>query len=227
MKVSILMPWRETDERRLMIREWVEARWQSIMPAFQFCEGHAPDGPFNRAAALNDAASKATGDAFLVVDADTAVNQDALAVGLDLLKDRQKYWVLPYVTYYNLTETATDLLMSYPPASAIPEPWPGAYEYRLTDSVSGIVMLRREAWEAVNGFDARFVGWGGEDRAFQRALEVLWGPCVRIPSYVVHLWHHAPESVRFQNANWPANEALMRRYQQAGRDEMEQLVLER
>ena len=50
-------------------------------------------------------------------------------------------------------------------------------------------IMPREAFEAVGGWDERFRGWGGEDYAFARALDTLWGPHKNTANDILHLWH--------------------------------------
>ncbi len=48
--------------------------------------------------------------------------------------------------------------------------------------------ISRECWDLLGGYDEGFVGWGMEDREFNRRAERLW-PSRRVPGEVVHFWH--------------------------------------
>ena len=52
-----------------------------------------------------------------------------------------------------------------------------------------ITILPREALDTLGCFDERFKGWGGEDIAFLRALDTLFGKHKTIDDDVMHLWH--------------------------------------
>lgn len=47
----------------------------------------------------------------------------------------------------------------------------------------------RTDFERVNGFDENFVGWGMEDKDFQRRLESVGIRCIFTRTRVYHLWH--------------------------------------
>lgn len=79
----------------------------------------------------------------------------------------------------------------------------------------GIVAVSRSLLNEVGGFDERFVGWGGEDRAFQFACDTLAGPGERIDAMSYHLWHpSAPEKGRGTLVR-KRNIALAVRYKEA------------
>lgn len=60
----------------------------------------------------------------------------------------------------------------------------------------GSVAIRREAYEAIGGFDESFVGWGGEDNEFWDRAETLRASTFGyLP--IFHLWH-APQPEKAQ-----------------------------
>lgn len=206
--VSVLIPWRPLVEARERLRLWVEQRWHLFAPDAEICYGQGPEyGPFNRSAALNEAFQKSSGSVVIVADADTSFDYDSVSVAIEVAEAASR-WVLPYDVYYNLLPLETSVMLTQPPSSKFREP--AKWQHRLTDSVSGVVVVPRAAFEAVGGFDERFRNWGGEDRAFAASLDVLWSPMYRVPGAVMHLWH--PEGLRFQNPDWPANQALEAQY---------------
>jgi predicted glycosyltransferase involved in capsule biosynthesis len=56
-------------------------------------------------------------------------------------------------------------------------------------SQAGVLVMPREAYEAVEGYDERFKIWGYEDNAFAEKLNKKWCPALRTSGDVVHLWH--------------------------------------
>jgi hypothetical protein len=55
-----------------------------------------------------------------------------------------------------------------------------------------IMIMPRQAFEAVGGMDPRFRGWGGDDGSFVHALDALWSwpnGHKNTPNDVLHLWH--------------------------------------
>ena len=74
-------------------------------------------------------------------------------------------------------------------------------------TVSSILIVPRETWDAVNGFDERFQGWGWEDTAFMHAVETIVDKPIRLEGDVFHLAHDRPAADvnRALDANFIAN----------------------
>jgi hypothetical protein len=213
--VSLLIPWRGDDPWRLRLKDWVLSRWRALLPQAEICEGSGPaDGPFNRSAAINEAFRKSNGTLLIVADADTAASRMGVRDAIEIADLGRP--MLPYTVYFNLKEPETAALLTKPPEVAINDPQ--CWEHRLEDSVSGVVVLPRAAFDAVGGFDEQFMAWGHEDRAFALALETLAKPVGRIAEPIVHLWHPAPENTRFGNPYMKANGARYALYQKARGD---------
>ena len=90
---------------------------------------------------------------------------------------------------------------------------------------SGAFAVPRKLWDAVGGFDERFIGWGGDDLGFWSACCGLGRGFARIPGAVMRLWH--PRS-RADNEDQPPhaeNEALMRRYLDAKASRVQMVAL--
>lgn len=60
-----------------------------------------------------------------------------------------------------------------------------------TNPGGGLLVVSRDGWDRVGGYDERFVGWGHEDSVFNIAL-LLKAAWDRIPGSAWHLWHPAP-----------------------------------
>jgi hypothetical protein len=219
---TLLFPWREDPERR-RIFDWVQERWARHFPGVEMCQGASPDGPFNRGAAVNAAARLASTEILVIADADTTFRNPAVIEEALELADTGAPWVLPYTIYYNLLPELTAAILSRPPAAHLGPP--DVWEHRLDTAVSGIIVVRRDAFERVGGYDERFVGWGFEDRAFEITLNSLCGRVHRLDGDVLHLWH--PMGPRFESPEAAANQQLARQYQRAaGRKAVDALVQE-
>lgn len=187
------------------------------------------DGPFSRAAARNEGAKSATGELLGFVDADSWVRPQQL----DALISHERFVsiksgpMFPYSRYYALSELGTEEFFK-----GAMRPWEVEYVFPGPDpidrppAVGGVIAVRREDFDLVNGYDERFRGWGEEDRAFAFALETLVGPLMRVEGDLYHLWHPAPESERFDGPHFAANRALGDRYRVAAgdRDAMRSII---
>lgn len=154
MKVGI--PWRPGPGRIEQFNATV-AWWQ--YHGFEVLFGEDPrfaSGPFNIAAARNWLVDAMGDEPILVLcDADTtpeidAVNEAIFGTRTDGLVH------LPYHLYRALGHDG----------SFIPS------------AVSGVMVFTRAVWEATNGQDERFTGWGYEDTAWALAVTTLVGPII-------------------------------------------------
>lgn len=80
------------------------------------------------------------------------------------------------------------------------------------------VVMERSKFEAVNGMDELFEGWGPEDMAFIESVEHQLGPVLRLPGSRTHLWHPIDNSKR-DRRQLLANRARYKSYQQSTKEE--------
>jgi hypothetical protein len=209
--ISFLVPFYGDDPVRLRLLREVTRELRQWFPDDEVLVG-GPGEP-SRAVTRNWLAQESSGDILAFVDADTIIPPTQVRAAAKWITDGEVQWVLPYQSYYSLTEAGTAAFLHGDPS---PEtdyvfPSPEAPE----PSVGGVIMMTRSAFATVNGYDERFIGWGEEDRAFAMALSVLVGLERRISGLVYHLWHPAPESVRFHQSYFEHNRALCNRYREA------------
>lgn len=221
--VSVLIPWRSGNGERETIFRWTQLRWLDLLPQAELVVAGDKGEPFNRSRARNNAFANSFGDILVIADADTIVpSKGAIEQAIETAEAGE--WVLPYDIYYNATQAQTVRLLDRRPSVDVPEP--EEWEFRLTDSSAGVLVMPRAAFEAAGGYDENFVGWGFEDRAFADALDTLWGPCRRLPGYVVHLWHPVRAGDAFDNPAIHDNQSRWLQYRRAvgNRTAMAELV---
>lgn len=197
MSVSLIVPYRPGERvnppRRGegAIREdiwaWMEKRWQSFFPRFELCLGDAGGDRFNRAAARNEAVSRASGDILVLADADVIFDPIRVREAMVALHRNRAEWVLPYEHYEQLTGLDTMLILEGPVRSRIERPLVPRWT-TLTGN-AGCMVITREAFETVGGYDEAFFGWGWEDWAFADALECLVHTQYRTAGHVLHVMH--------------------------------------
>lgn len=217
--VSIVIPYSPSlnDPLRSELFSFVKSWWN-----FHFqdspivtAQSYNEDGSFNRAKSRNLAVKAVETKYMIIADADTICPPSALVKAFDLIRDKIPYasWVLPYANqnYYNLTDECTKKIISNGIKKELPSETQLIYEHKL-QSWAGLICLSKSGYEAVGGYDERFIGWGYEDNAFRLALDTLWAPHDRIDSYCVHLWHAAPEDERFNQPNIHQNRRLYEKY---------------
>lgn len=226
MIVVVAVPYRPDGSWRDQLWHWCRPIWERVGTVI---ESAGPPGPFNRAAAINTAL-RDSWDVAVIVDADT-VAPTGRVVSAAHWHATPNRLVLPYRQRLLLTEEHTRNVLATEPAVAplIAAATHGATREPYKAFRSGVVVVHRELWELVGGYDERFVGWGGEDDAFADACEALGsGPAERLDGDIYHLWHPSarPDDT---DPQFVANRMLAARYRRVrrSRDKMVDLINER
>lgn len=208
------------NEERDRLWAYTRPKWERLGPLFV----GAIDDPemtadsYNRAEAINAAADEATDrqpgwKTIIVIDRDVVVPPGQVGNGI-MMSQTDRRAVLPYRRYVPLGKTSTnEILLGRGPKPNDIETPPGILHGGRGGHVSSCVIVPRALWEEIGGFDTRFVGWGGEDRAFFSACDVLGGFVGLVDGDVYHLHHErtgSPASPGFR-----ANKALETRYRNA------------
>lgn len=181
---------------------------EAMFPGAEICIGESTSYPFNKSKAFNDAARQATGDIFVLIDADILCNPQTIRQSILLLQ--QGTWVIPYNRILKVSMVDTERVLQTEPS------WPIAIELSQSESidasqyVGALNVVLRKQFEAVGGFDERFVGWGREDDAFSFAADTLCGYHSRLDADIIHLWH--PFVGTTGNPNIEGNTALWWEY---------------
>lgn len=210
MKTVILVPWRGGDAHRERLWAFVRPLWERF--GWPVVEGRSPAGPFNRSAAVNDAARRAGAwDIAVIIDADTYVlpAQVRRAIATAQSTGSLSY---PHTRWRGLSASGTRVVMA-----GYRGPWDRYAVQTLPMTVSSCLAVPRGLWETVGGMDERFRGWGFEDRAFHIACDTFGG-VERIPGPVFHLWHTSKHRHRRGEVDYQRNQALSRRYRAAWHD---------
>lgn len=125
--------------------------------------------PFRLAQTVNRAIRRATADILILHAADTITPYRQMEVAVELAA-AEPGMVFAYTDYVRLTEDGRrGQVLKEPPAHAC-------------------MAIRKECWDELGGYDEAYIGWGMEDRDFNRRAEELW-PSRRVPGELVHFWH--------------------------------------
>lgn len=189
MRVVILVPWRSDNGGRrdflwAFTRKWFEQHHD--VPIY---EGHSPDGPFNRGAAINDAAMQARDwDVALVTDTDNIAHPATVEQAVDIAHRTGKV-VFPFECYTYLDGPSTDALIR--DDNWFLAPYKGNKGYAETvkfHHYSGIQAVSRPTWDAVGGFIS-FTGWGAEDAVMEQLFEQFTAGATWLHGGAYHLFH--------------------------------------
>lgn len=235
--ISLLVPFRADRKasRRLETWRWLRNYWSHELPEAEIVIGRSRGRVFSKTQAVNHAAAAARGDIFVILDSDCyipgSVIRDA-ALNIEIARQRgHSLWFVPYRRLYRLTQTASDAVLASRAGDPYRFPTPPDDEdvESTVGSMHGhhfgamIQVMSREAFELIGGMDPRFKGWGGEDVAFVRALDTLFGKHKTTSNDVLHLWHPnigaTHKDRMWQHQRDPrANEQLAQRYNVATGD---------
>ena len=208
--ISILVPFHcpNPNNQRAKNWRWLKRYWEYHLPGAEMIIGKDqaaiddPDIPFSKSVAVNDAASRAKGDIFVIVDADGYISIESVLHCAkkirEALRKGRRLWYVPYRRFFRLTKDASWKVLRSDPRKhpyKFPHP-PHAKDVQSTDgSQHGhwygamIQIMPAEAFWEVGGWDERFRGWGGEDHAAMRAMDTLYWRHKTMPDQVLHLWH--------------------------------------
>jgi hypothetical protein len=202
-QISILMPFR-ADPRapeRVEIFNWVVQYWHNALPDAEIVIGRSKSKIFSKTEAVNNAARRAKGRIFIILDSDAYMRPEVLqdcADQIDRAEARgQHLWFIPYRHLYRLTKEAGRVVLDSDPLFPIQFPEPPLPSDILNQhgSMHGhrfgalVQMMSRKAFYMVGGMDPRFRGWGGEDVAFVRAMDTIYGPHKTTRNDILHIWH--------------------------------------
>jgi len=195
--ISLLVPFRPDDEGRARTWDWLSRYWQWSLPAAEILIGSDDGMPFSKACAVNEAAARATGNVFVIMDADCYMDSNVIVQAADHIRSHKSWWV-PYNTLFRIRRPPSDELLALPPEAPIrlklppaPELIQGGFGDGSARLHGAVIMVVPAAgfWE-VGGMDPRFRGWGSEDTAFSIALDTLWVKRnYDMNHHVAHLWH--------------------------------------
>ena len=199
-KISLLIPFTTKSAERREEFEWLLKYWRHELPDAEIIVGESHSRIFCKGEALNQAARKATGRVLVILDADAYIPGKIINRCADrILEEMHDHlWYVPYRHLYRLKKEiskkilASDpehpLRLSIPPSmDDVENGKQSSYGHRYG---AMLMIIPREALDAVGGcFDERFKGWGGEDVAFLRALDTLYGKHKTANTDILHFWH--------------------------------------
>jgi len=227
-KVAVLVPRRADGGWRDQLWGYVRAWWEREFPEWPIVEGHHNDGPFNRSAAINQAARVADPwDVAVVVDSDSIPNEPEQVRAAVAQAAQERRMVVSYHRRLMLGQRGTQRVIAgrAGPMSAwerwVIKEWP--------DEQSGCIAVPRPLWDEVGGFDEMFSGWGWEDVGFRVACDTFGDGIGRVDGIIWHLWHPTSQENNTKLPGYQANERRRRRYHVAlgNRDAVQKLLDER
>lgn len=215
MRVSVLIPFRDGDPVRRRNLDWITGRLHALHPEWEIIVEYEPlDEPaFQKAAMLNRAFARSTGDVVIQMDAEIFLLPEHLEESVRLAE--QHGWCFVRELYKLEPELSARICAG--PVNA--EPPPGDDDGRPLLHKEGVwgwgysVPVRRDKWLP---FDERFIGWGYEDVAWHYAMQTLVGQPAWMEGAMYHLWHPlTAQDESKRTGALQANQRLARSYKAA------------
>lgn len=184
---------------RRSIHDWVYGEYRKEFPDAPVYEADSCSVRFNRAEARNSAVNAAFhhADVVLIVDADVTFHAASISGALRTM-ERHPYqvkWATPYTEYVKANRRATALILKGMDPYLIRE---RDFGWRTHTGTAGLMLITREAWETIGGYDESFTHWGWEDWAIVVALETLVHGVTRSTGTCIHLEHDQDRDRRRQ-----------------------------
>lgn len=230
-QISLLVPFRDDNEDRGRVLDWLTTYWLRYLPSAEVVLGYDDGLPFSKSRAVNDAAKRARGRVFVILDADAYLRPSAIQDCADAIDEAlaagKRKWFMPYSHFYRIAQwetlclLQTDPMAPYAVSSPPPQDWleVGANGNSTKAHQFGalIQVMPREAFEMVGGMDPRMAGWGSEDVAMLKSVDTLYCQHEVALNDALHLWHARPGTDhltrRWIGQSWsPANARLAQRY---------------
>jgi hypothetical protein len=198
--ISVCIPWGGACPYRVSSFRYVLRRYREL--GMQVAVGIGDAAEWRKGAAVRSAVDAAGGDVLVIADCDVWSEQTLEAV------ERVRAgagWAIPHHNVRRLTLEATRQFYKHGHADELE-----LEEEHYGIAGGGIVVLHRDTYELAP-IDDRFVGWGGEDKAWAAALRTLAGRPVRINAPLWHMWH-PPQKRLTRAVGSEENDALRARY---------------
>jgi hypothetical protein len=228
-KFSILIPLSETlDPIRENNFKYILNQYKKSLPYADIVIGkdNSKNKFFCKARAVNNAASKAENDIFVIVDIDIIVDINSIIDSIELLN---KYsFVIPFDKVYALSpEITRTIIKNNLNFQEVHNLNTSNKLYAKPPIWGGIQIVSKKYFNNVNGYDERFVGWGGEDTSFLKAIQCFHGEGLFYKGTAYHLWHsHNPSREDYEISSKNSNKLLRNQYWNNvdNKSAMEQLI---
>jgi pyruvyltransferase len=207
-KISIVIPFKSSDKHRNSLLDFSINRYNNIIPQAEIVIGENEEDEWIKSKAVNSAVKLAKGEIIIIVDCDVIVRKSDL-MRLICRASGERYSCL-HGDKLDLSKEATmDIL-----AAKIQ-----IIDGNLDKSMKwgkGIFCMKKELFVRCGGFNERFKGWGGEEIAFHKTLEIYYGKPLGVNGNLYHLWHEPQGSKEdYRNNENNSNRKLFEQYKTA------------
>jgi glycosyltransferase involved in cell wall biosynthesis len=195
MKLSILLATDKSFTRQHYL-DWAKERYENMFPYADVVIGvdDANRDDFCKSRAINNAAKAASGDIFFIVDTDIYVTKQQILRGIEKLN----YYslVTTHGIYHRLRKEFSEKFLreEVKIEEVTKKDIESSFDFndntgRFKYLNGGVQILTKDNFYKCNGYDESFIGWGGEDTAFNANVVLKCGNFHKMPGEAYHLWH--------------------------------------
>lgn len=201
--LSVVVPWHNTHPTREASWDWMHRWYRQNLPFAEIIQIQPEENEeFNKPTLVNKGVQLAQGEVVIIADSDVlptvpGVLQEAAAHAL------YAPWVVPHGQVLRLREEPTARLLTAPVTTTVYPYGPLVRHPYMGVAGGGLIVIRRERFLVMGGFDPVFKGWGGEDTAFGVAADTLLGQHLRYSHVpLLHFYHPpGPRAIHSEYAN--------------------------
>ncbi len=114
--ISLLVPFRSDKGRREETWAWLREYWEQELPGAEIIVSGNDDVPFCKTKAVNDAARRASGDIFAIMDADCYLPSAVLLRCAEEIREARAHgntlWYMPYRQSWRINDVGSRLIMA-------------------------------------------------------------------------------------------------------------------
>lgn len=185
--MRVFIPYKPDGGRRDRIADYTRTLfWEAH--GFEVVYLENTDEEFNISKARN-LALQYDDEILLFADSDSIPEHRVLLNAIQMAKDKNTM-VFPFHTANELNKPTSDWHLEHGELPRGIRPVQTEHIRRRDDELqSSIYAIPREVYIAVGGFDEAFVGWGHEDLAFVKKLELSGYRTIHLHGAFNHIWH--------------------------------------
>jgi predicted glycosyltransferase involved in capsule biosynthesis len=227
--ITFIVPYKKDNSEREINLKMVRTYYSRLFPGAQFLMQEAHGETFEKSALYNSGVIHAEHDVICFLDCDVIVSKESIEKSIKLAQDKDnviigyngvaiylsleaKYRLLENPGWHISHELSYQQLMEFlPNTEYIPKLHDSNELYNIanTRAVGGCLIMSKECFKDINGFNPNFKNWGYEDTEIVLRASKLGKNVVMVNTdnpYLFHLPHDDDKAPRSAHSFYAANE---------------------